>query len=312
LLASLEALKPIGRRGKTMTAIRPRRSALYMPGSNARALEKARDLPADTLILDLEDAVAPDLKAQAREQVCAAVQAGGYGGRELVIRINAPGTAWADADIAAAARAAPDAILVPKVSRPDALAAVGARLQDLGAPERTRVWAMIETPRAILDALAIAGAAENPETRLSCFVLGTNDLAKDTRARLTPGRTAMLPWLMTAVAAARAHGLDILDGVYNNHADEAGFRQECEQGRDCGFDGKTLIHPGQIATANAVFAPSPDEVESARAIVAAFDRPENAGRGVIALNGRMVERLHAEMARRTLALAEAIGEKGQG
>ncbi len=289
-----------------MTDIRPRRSALYMPGSNARALEKAKTLPADTLILDLEDAVAPDLKAEARRQVCDAVQAGGYGPRELVIRVNALDTPWGEADLAAAAAAAPDAILVPKVSTPETLAAVGLRLRRLGVAERIQVWAMIETPLAILEAQAIASAANDVDTRLSCFVMGTNDLAKDTRARLTSGRAAMLPWLMTALAAARAHGIDILDGVYNSLSDQEGFRAECEQGRDCGFDGKTLIHPGQIAAANEIFGPSRGEVESARAIVAAFERPENAGKGAISLDGRMVERLHAEMAKRTLALAEAI------
>ncbi len=291
-----------------MTLIRPRRSALYMPGSNARAIEKAKTLSADVVIFDLEDAVAPDLKAQAREQVSAAVRAGGYGRRELVIRINALETSWGEADLAAAVAAAPDAILVPKVSSAETLAAVGLRLRKLGAAERTRVWAMIETPLAILQAESIASAARDVDARLACLVLGTNDLAKDTRARLLPGRAAILPWMMTALAAARAHGIDILDGVYNSLSDEGGFRAECEQGRDCGFDGKTLIHPNQIALANAIFAPSEEEVASARAIVAAFEQPEHAGKGAISLNGRMVERLHAEMARRTLALAEAIAQ----
>jgi citrate lyase subunit beta / citryl-CoA lyase len=294
-----------------MIPIRPRRSALYMPGSNARAIGKAKTLAADVVIFDLEDAVAPDTKAQARDQVCAAVQAGGYGLRELVIRINALETPWGEADLAAAIAAAPDAILVPKVSSAETLAAVGLRLRKLGAAERTKIWAMIETPLAILRAENIASAARDVDTRLACFVMGTNDLAKDTRARLLPGRAAMLPWLMTALAAARAHGIDILDGVYNNLSDADGFRTECEQGRDCGFDGKTLIHPDQIAAANEIYAPSQQEIESARAIVAAFERPENAGKGAISLNGRMVERLHAEMAKRTLALAEAIAEQAQ-
>ncbi len=289
-----------------MTPIRPRRSALYMPGSNARAIEKAKTLAADAVIFDLEDAVAPDLKAQAREQVCAAVQDGGYGRRELVIRVNTLDTPWGEADLAAAIAAAPDAILVPKVSSAETLAAVGLRLRKLGAAERTKVWAMIETPLAILRAESIASAAHDVDTRLACFVMGTNDLAKDTRARLLPGRAAMLPWLMTALAAARAHGIDILDGVYNNLSDTSGFRTECEQGRDCGFDGKTLIHPDQIAATNEIFSPSSDEIENARAIVAAFERPENADKGAISLNGRMVERLHAEMAKRVLALVEAI------
>jgi citrate lyase subunit beta/citryl-CoA lyase len=295
-----------------MLTIRPRRSALYMPGSNARAMEKAKTVLADVVIFDLEDAVAPDLKEQAREQVCAAVRAGGYGSRELVIRINTLDTPWGEADLAAVASAAPDAILVPKVSSADDLMAVGARLRNLNASERTRVWAMIETPLAILQAQTIAAAARNEDTRLSCFVLGTNDLAKDTRARLTPDRAPMLPWMMTALAAARAHGIDILDGVYNSLSNEAGFRVECEQGRDCGFDGKTLIHPNQIAVANELFAPSAQEVESARVIIAAFEQPEHAGKGAISLDGRMVERLHARMAERTLALAEAIAERERG
>ena len=292
-----------------MSHIRPRRTALYMPGSNVRAIEKAKTLATDVVIFDLEDAVAPEVKAQAREQVCAAVRAGGYGRRELVIRINAPETPWGEADLAAAIAAVPDGILLPKVSSAETITAVGARLGKLGAAERTRVWAMIETPLSILRVESIASAAHDVDTRLASFVMGTNDLAKDTRARLLPGRAAMLPWLMTALAAARAHGIDILDGVYNNLSDSDGFRAECEQGRDCGFDGKTLIHPDQIAAANEVFAPTDDEVDNARAIVAAFEQPENAGKGAINLNGRMVERLHAEMAKRVLALAEAIKER---
>ncbi|MGO4389240.1 CoA ester lyase [Microvirga sp. 2YAF29] len=290
-----------------MPAIHPRRSALYMPGSNARAVEKAKTLPADVVIFDLEDAVAPESKAQARHDVCSAVKAGGYGSRELVIRINGLATAWAEDDLAAAAAASPDAILVPKVSTPDDLMTLGARLRSLGASETVRVWAMIETPLAILDAKAIAAMAQNETSRLSCFVMGTNDLAKETRARLSTGRTAMMPWLMTALAAARAYGIDILDGVYNDLSDEEGFRAECIQGRDCGFDGKTVIHPNQIAAVNDIFAPSVQEIENARAIVAAFEEPQNAGKGAINLNGRMVERLHADMARRTLDLAAAIG-----
>lgn len=289
-----------------MTDIRPRRSILYMPGSNARALEKAREIAADALILDLEDAVAPDAKEAARAQVCAAVKAGGYGRRELVIRVNAPETPWFEADLAAAAEAAPDAILLPKVSSPETLVDVGQRLTGLWAAERTRIWAMIETPLAILDCERIARAARDPATRLDCLVLGTNDLAKETRARFVPGRAPMLPWLTTALLAGRAHGVDVIDGVYNALKDEAGFRAECEQARDLGFDGKTLIHPGQVATANAVFAPDEEELTRARAIVAAFALPENAGKGAIQLDGRMVELLHAEMARRTIAIAEAI------
>ncbi|BCB17516.1 CoA ester lyase [Bosea sp. ANAM02] len=289
-----------------MSTIRPRRSALYMPGSNARALEKAREIAADVLILDLEDAVAPDAKATAREQVCAAVKAGGYGRRELVIRVNGVGTPWFADDLAAAAEAKPQAILIPKVSAPETLHEVGNQLNGLWADAGIAVWAMIETPLAILDVERIARAARDPVTRLACFVMGTNDLAKETRARFVPGRAPMLPWLTSALLAARAHGIDILDGVYNDIKDEAGFLAECEQGRDLGFDGRTLIHPSQVAVANTAFAPDEAELTKARAVIAAFDLPENAGKGAIQLDGRMVELLHAEMARRTVALAEAI------
>jgi citrate lyase subunit beta/citryl-CoA lyase len=289
-----------------MTPIRPRRSVLYMPGSNARALEKAKTLPADSLIFDLEDAVAPDAKESARRQVVEAVKAGGFGAREVVIRINALDTEWGHDDLVAAAEAGPDAILVPKVSDPDGIAAASLVLATSRADERVRIWAMIETPLAILHAERIAAAARLETSRLACFVLGTNDLAKDTRARFVPGRWTMLPWLTTVLAAARAHGLDVLDGVYNDLSDMDGFAAECRQGRDLGFDGKTLIHPSQIAPANDIFAPAPDEVEAARKLIAAFDLPENAGRGVLSLDGRMVERLHADMARRTVALADAI------
>lgn len=289
-----------------MKTIRPRRSALYMPGSNARALEKARSLPADVVLLDLEDAVAPDVKEEARARVFEAVRAGGFGHREVVIRINGLDTPWGEEDLKAAAAARPAAILVPKVSAPEDLGRVGARLDAQSAPHTLKVWAMIETPAAILDVAAIAQATRDPLTRLACFVMGTNDLAKETRARLTPGRAGMLPWLMTALAAARAEGLDILDGVYNTLDDEEGFAAECAQGAELGFDGKTLIHPKQVETANRVFAPDAQEVARARAIIEAFDRPENATKGAISLDGRMVERLHADMARRTVALADAI------
>jgi len=290
-----------------MTSIHPRRSVLYMPGSNARALEKAREIAADALILDLEDAVAPDAKEMARAQVCAAVKAGGYGRREIVIRTNGLDTPWFEADLAAAAEARPDAILIPKVSSPETLQQVGTLLDGLWAAPEIRVWAMIETPLAILDAERIARAVQDRRTRLACFVMGTNDLAKEIRARFVPGRAPMMPWLTTAILAARAHGIDIVDGVYNDLKDEAGFLAECEQGRDLGFDGKTLIHPGQVATANAVFAPDGAELARARAIIAAFEQPENADKGAIQLDGRMVERLHAQMAERTVALGEAIG-----
>jgi citrate lyase subunit beta/citryl-CoA lyase len=290
-----------------MPTIRPRRSVLYMPGSNARALEKAREIPADALILDLEDAVAPEAKAAARDQVCAAVKAGGYGRRELVIRTNGVETPWFKDDLAAAVEANPAAILIPKVSAPETLQQIGAQLNGLWAEPALRVWAMIETPLAILDAEKIARAARDPRARLACIVMGTNDLAKETRARFVPGRAPMLPWLTSAILAARAYGIDILDGVYNDLKNEDGFKAECEQGRDLGFDGKTLIHPGQVALANALFAPDEAELTQARSIIAAFAEPENQGKGAIQLGGRMVELLHAEMARRVVALSEAIG-----
>ncbi|MGP9822435.1 HpcH/HpaI aldolase/citrate lyase family protein [Salinarimonas sp. NSM] len=293
-----------------MTPIRPRRSALYMPGSNARALEKAKSLDTDVLLLDLEDSVAPDAKEAARGQIWEAVRAGGFGHREVVVRVNGLETPWGEEDLKAAAACRPAAVLVPKVSAPEDLGRVGARLDAFGAPHGTRIWAMVETPAAILHVAQIAAAARDPLNRLACLVMGTNDLAKETRARLLPGRAAMLPWLMQALVAARAEGLDILDGVFNGLDDAEGLEAECVQGRDMGFDGKTLIHPRQLAPANRLFAPDVEEVARARAIIAAFEEPENAGRGAIALDGRMVERLHAEMARRTVALADAIAARG--
>ena len=284
--------------------IRPRRSMLYMPGSNARAIEKARELPADGVILDLEDAVAPDAKAQARELVVQALQKGGFGGREVLVRINGLDTAWWRDDLAVAA-AGPDALLLPKVSTPEQLRELARHFVGVGAEARIRVWAMMETPLAMLNAREIAAAALDPATRLAGFVMGTNDLAKETRARIVPGRAPMLPWLTACVAAARAYGLAILDGVYNELGDLEGFSAECRQARDLGFDGKTLIHPQQIAPCNAAFSPAPEEVAWARKIIAAFDLPENAGKGVIQIEGRMVERLHAEMARQVVAIAEA-------
>jgi citrate lyase subunit beta/citryl-CoA lyase len=291
------------------TSLRPRRSVLYMPGSNARALEKARTLPADCLILDLEDAVAPDAKEVARTQVAAAVKAGGFGLREVFIRINGLDTPWGAADLEAAAQAAPDVILIPKVSDPEDLVRIGRVLAEAGTPAATRVWAMMETPRAMLAALEIADAARAPLTRLAGFVMGTNDLAKDTRARWVPGRAPMLPWLMTCVAAARANGLDIADGVYNALADEEGFKRECAEARDLGFDGKTLIHPNQVAPCNAAFSPTPEEVAWSRTVIAAFDAPEASGKGALQVEGRMVERLHAEMARRVVAIASSIAAR---
>jgi len=288
-------------------AIRPRRSALYMPGSNARALEKAKTLAADVVIFDLEDAVAPEAKELAREQVMAAVAGGGYGTRELVVRINGLDTPWGREDLAQAAKAAPDAILVPKVSTPAQLVEVGQVL--VSTPEKTRVWAMIETPLAILNLREIAAAAEERTTRLACFVLGTNDLVKETRAELDQNRTAALYWLSAAVTAARAYGIDVLDGVYNAFRDLEGLRRECLQGRQLGMDGKTLIHPDQIALANEIFSPTEQEVAWARKIIAAFELPENQGKGAITIDGRMVELLHRQTAQRTVELAEAIAAR---
>ena len=288
--------------------IRPRRSVLYMPGSNARALEKAKALAVDGIILDLEDSVSPEAKEAARQQAADAVKAGGFGQREVFIRVNSVDTPWHADDLSAAAHAAPDAILVPKVSSADTLELIGRRLLDMGTDHKTRVWAMIETPLAIFNILSIAAAARDSETRLSGFVMGTNDLAKDTRARLVPGRAPMLPWLSLCVAAARIYGIDILDGVYNDIGNADGFTKECAQGVELGFDGKTLIHPNQIEACNKAFSPSQAEVEQARKLIAVFDLPENKGKGVVSIDGRMVERLHAEMARRTVAIAEAIAQ----
>jgi citrate lyase subunit beta / citryl-CoA lyase len=290
--------------------VRPRRSVLYMPGSNARALEKARELPADGIILDLEDAVAPEAKGQARDAIVKTLQKGGFGDREVMVRINGLDTRWWVDDLDAVAAAKPDAVLVPKISDPGQLQDLAARIVDMGTDPRIRVWAMMETPLAMLNVGEIAAAALDSETRLAGFVMGTNDLAKDTRARIVPGRAPMLPWLMSSIAAARAYGLDILDGVYNDLSDEKGFVEECRQAVDLGFDGKTLIHPKQIAPCNDTFSPTPEEVAAARKMIAAFDLPENENKGVIQIDGRMVERLHAEMARRTVAIADAI-EKQQ-
>ena len=289
---------------------RPRRSVLYMPGSNARALEKAKTLPADGVILDLEDAVAPDAKAIARDQVVAAVKAGGFGPREIFIRTNGFDTQWFADDLPAAMSAAPDAILIPKVFNAGQLELIAQRMLSVHADHRTRIWAMIETPTAIFNVREIAAAARDAETRLSGFVLGLNDVAKETRARQVSGRAPMLGWIATCVLAAREHGIDILDGVYNDLGNADGFRAECEQARDFGFDGKTLIHPNQIEPCNAVFSPAPDEVAQARKMIAAFDLPENRDKGVVQIDGRMVERMHAEMARRTVAIAEAIEARG--
>ncbi len=286
--------------------IRPHRSVLYMPGSNARAIEKARSLPTDAVILDLEDSVAPDAKEQARKQVMAAVTAGGFGPREVIVRVNGIDTPWHADDLAAAAHAAPDAVLVPKISTPQQIEMIGQRLLDMRTDHRTRLWAMIETPIALFHILSLAATAQDSETRLAAFVMGTNDIAKETRARIVPGRAPMLAWLMDCIAAAHIYGIDILDGVYNDLGNAEGFAQECAEARNMGFDGKTLIHPNQIEPCNAAFSPSAEEVAQARKMIAAFDLPENKDKGVVQIDGRMVERLHAEMARRTVEIAQAI------
>jgi citrate lyase subunit beta/citryl-CoA lyase len=285
---------------------------LYMPGSNARALEKARDLPADGLILDLEDAVAPEAKGKARELINKALQNGGFGDREVLVRINGLDTRWWVEDLDAIVGARPDAVLVPKVSNAGQLQDLAARIVDMGTDPHIRVWAMMETPLAMINVGEIAAAALDSETRLAGFVMGTNDLAKDTRARLVPGRAPMLPWLMNCLAAARAFGLDILDGVYNELGNEQGFAEECRQAHDLGFDGKTLIHPKQIEPCNEAFSPSTEEVEWARKIIEAFDQPGNENKGVIQVDGRMVERLHADMARRTVDIADVIAKRQSG
>ena len=282
-----------------MSDIRPRRSVLYMPGSNARALEKARMLKADALILDLEDAVAPDAKDAARVQVCEAVRAG-FGKRETVVRINALATPWGAKDLLAAAAAKPDASLLPKISTPDELRAVEQRLA--GIAPSLALWAMVETPLAILNIAALAGAGG----RLACLVMGTNDLIKEMGGVHTGDRLNLAAALGLSLLAARAHSLAVIDGVYNDLEDGEGFAAACAQGRSFGFDGKTVIHPSQIEPCNAAFAPSAAELESAQKIVAAFALPENKGKGAIKLDGHMVERLHAESAERTVALAEAI------
>lgn len=280
----------------TKAEFRPRRSCLYMPGANARALEKAKTLPADVVIFDLEDAVAPSVKGEAREQVAEAVAAGGYGAREVVIRINGFDTEWAADDLKMVKAVKPDGVLIPKVSRPQDIGdATG-----IGVP----VWAMIETPLAIFNIADIAAAPG-----LSAMVMGTNDLAKDMQAKLRPGREAFLAALSMTVMAARVHGKIVIDGVFNAISDDAGLASECEQGREFGFDGKTVIHPDQLETANRIFAPSRSALADARATIAAFADPANGNKGVLEIDGVMVERLHLAEAERLVALADAIAER---
>jgi citrate lyase subunit beta/citryl-CoA lyase len=281
---------------------RPRRSALYLPASNARAIEKARTLPTDIVILDLEDAVAPEAKQEARSAAIAAVEAGGFGTREVAIRANGIDTEWGAADLAATAGSKADAVLVPKVSSPRDIDRYQAGLAS--APPQLQLWAMIETCASAFALEAIAARAA--DTRLSLWVMGTNDLAKEMRAQLTPGRAPFLPFLSMAVTAARVHGLSILDGVCNQFHDIDAFRAEAQQGLLFGFDGKSLIHPAQVEPCNAVFSPSEEELAWARAVIAAFDLPENRGKGAIRVDGKMAEFLHLEQARRTLAVNERI------
>jgi citrate lyase subunit beta / citryl-CoA lyase len=290
--------------------IRPRRSLLFMPGSNARALEKARTLPADGIILDIEDSVAPDAKAAARDGIAQAIAAGGFGRREVLVRINALDSPWWVDDVTMAGKARPDGIVVPKISSVEDLSAVADRLGDINADRSIRVWAMIETARAVLHAEELAAASRDSELRLAGFVFGPNDISRETRIRMLPGRAAMLPMITHCILATRLHGLEILDGPYGDIGNAEGFAEECAQGRDLGFDGKTLIHPSQVEACNAVFTPPAEEVAHARRIIAAFARLENAARGAIQLDGRMVERLHADMARRTIAMADAIAAMG--
>jgi citrate lyase subunit beta/citryl-CoA lyase len=285
--------------------VRPRRSVLYVPGSNARALEKARALPVDALILDLEDAVAPSAKEEARRTVGAALQAGGFGHREVTVRVNGAATPWGAADLAFAARCGADAVVLPKVESPDEVRAAERALVQAGAPEGLGLWCMIETPRGVLAAPSIAAASP----RLAALVMGTSDLVKDLRARHTAARTEVLYALGAVLLAARASGLVALDGVHLDLADDAGFEAACRQGRELGFDGKTLIHPKTVDVANRVFAPTEAELADATKIIAAHAEAEAAGRGVVVVDGRLVEALHVEMARRVVAFARAIAAR---
>jgi citrate lyase subunit beta/citryl-CoA lyase len=282
--------------------VRPRRSILYMPGSNPRAMEKGKTLPADGLILDLEDAVAPDAKIQAREQVAAAIQGGGYGRRELILRVNALNTAWGYADLVAAATSGAHAVLLPKVESADAVRQAEAVLVAAGAPAEQKIWCMMETPMGILNVREIAGATP----RLGGFVMGTSDLAKDLHAAHTSERLPMITSLGLCLLAARAYGLAILDGVYLDLNDDEGFAGSCRQGAELGFDGKTLIHPKTIAAANSAFGPSADEVAFSRKIIAAHREAGEAGKGVVVVDGKLIENLHVQNAHRLVAMAEAI------
>ena len=281
--------------------LRPRRSVLYMPAANERALEKAKTIPADAIIFDLEDAVAPDAKSDARDRAVAAVRSGEYGNRELTIRCNGLDTAWGEADIAAAGAAGPSAVVIPKVDSVDALNDVSARLVAAGASADVQIWPMVETPAAIFNVREIAA-----HPRVAVLIMGTNDLAKELRSPIVAGRHPLVPHLATALLAAREAGKVIVDGVYNDVKDPEGFLAECVQGMEMGFDGKTLIHPSQVDPANDVWAPSDDEIEYAGRVIAAFDEAVAAGKGVVTVDGRMIENLHVDNARRTLSVAAAI------
>jgi citrate lyase subunit beta/citryl-CoA lyase len=288
-----------------MSDLRPRRSVLYMPSSNERALDKAKTLPADAIIFDLEDAVAPDAKESARPMAVAAASSGEYGSKELTIRCNGLDTPWGADDIAAAARSGASAVVIPKVASVEYVEQVSRLLNAAGAPDSMAIWPMIETPTAIFDVRHIAA-----HPRVAVLVMGTNDLARELRAGLVPGRHPLVPHLATALAAAREASKVILDGVYNDVKNREGFRDECVQGAEMGFDGKTLIHPGQVDIANDVWAPSDADVEHARKVIAAFDEAVREGRGVITVDGRMIENLHVANAQRTLAVADAIAAIG--
>ncbi|MBT5553505.1 MAG: CoA ester lyase [Ilumatobacter sp.] len=284
-----------------MPDLRPRRSVLYMPAANERAIEKAKAIPADAIIFDLEDAVAPDAKPAARAQAVAAVRSGEYGNRELTIRCNGLDTEWGASDIAAAGAASPSAVVIPKVDTVEQVDAVSAQLDAAGASESTLIWPMIETPTAMFNVRSIAA-----HPRVAVLVMGTNDLAKELRSPIVAGRHPLVPHLATALLAAREAGKVILDGVYNDVKDPDGFAAECRQGMEMGFDGKTLIHPSQVEPANDVWAPSADEVEYAQRVIAAFDEAVAEGKGVVTVDGRMIENLHVDSARRVLATSAAI------
>ncbi len=283
----------------------PRRSALYVPGSNARAVEKARSLPADAIILDLEDAVAPDAKREARQLVCNAVREGGFGQREVVIRVNGLNTPWGYADLVAASGAGADALLLPKTENVESVRQAETVMAANDAPDDLAIWCMMETPRAILNAEAIAGASP----RVRCFVMGTSDLTKDLHALHTRDRLPMMTALGLCLLAARAFNLAILDGVHLDLEDSEGFERACAQGRELGFDGKTLIHPGTVEAANRIFAPTDAEIDWSRRIIAAHAEAAKQGRGIVVVDGKLIENLHVLNARRVVELADAIAAK---